>query len=367
MSYGLEVYNSVGQKVISSNTQSFCIIDDFIATTAGSKSYPQFAGGAIHPLIYSNVTLPIINSIPTPVRSPVLTSVDYSLGYPVLSWSPDPATNWSNINWTGYTSRYQVALTSIPTVGFGAQFINDQNELVISEKTITDVYIGEATRVRTYCTGWQMGCDPGSGTMHVYQINSTNPPIAFVQMLPNQYACVASIALVSTNTYEIWIIVSETNRAVPRVLCFADITTGGNTNHGISVYNGSGQVIFDSTQKPLAPVAYVTTLRPPTNTQLQSGSAFFFNWPGVSSPATVVGTLPTNAAISSSVSSGIANWRENSFSGAFKTATAAANRSGNDIRYGWAITSVSLFLYRINEVSAYTPRRHYIIDMEHYL
>lgn len=260
MSFGLQTFDASGNLVFDSNSRAFSMYDVFTIPrrTRSSKAYPELAGCTID--IHAAINTDLVGQFG---NAPRLFSISYAAGYPVVSWDYNEAYANASLNYAEMVV-FVVIKTSPTANTFGFLVNNDEFELASTDFTKNYAYIGDATLVthvdtNVYTDGFAE-----------YSISSSVIPIPFVENVEGQLTSVTRVRLVSGS----WRIrVVKSSNVVPRVLCFAPVTSVG-AGHGVQVFSSSGDVDFDSTKRVLSAASYANYVVAST-AYSNNGTVFF--------------------------------------------------------------------------------------------
>lgn len=278
MAYGIEIFKPDGSSIFDSDSKAFGIYDVFYIerNTSGSKSYPELAGYTIdcNAVMTSNLEGIFGNA-------PRQFSISYSSGYPIVSWTYNPAYVAGSLNYA--QMRVFIILKTAPAIStYGFIVKNEQNEVSSTDFTRNYQYIGDATLASH--TDVNIYVD---SRLEV-TISCAEVPIVFVQNIEGQVASTTRIWW----TGSVWRIrIMKSTNTIPRVLCFVPSSTAG-TGYGLQVFSSSGAIEFDSTALLLSARSYANYIVPNTTYTGSGATVKLLS----TSLLTTVGTIPSNSA-----------------------------------------------------------------------
>lgn len=295
MSYGVEVYNSSGQSIFDTDSQSFTLYTTFLTphNTNGSQSFPELAGKTIYIQDAWDVTESYIGGYGayayvygSPlIYSAYTFSISYASGYPVVSWSKGSVPSYV----VAVATRVFVFVSDISsTSGYGIYSKNNSNELILSDFTTNYEYIGHPTFIQEFQFKNAVTGVPYMDKFFYADINSSTIPIPFIQDIAGQYATVLRI-YTSGSYHRLEIGYRGSTR--PAVYCFAQKTTPS-SGYGLQVYSSSGSLLTDSGSNILNGKSYSNYVAAPAT--ISGGDAYWTI--NSTSLLTTNGSLPTNSA-----------------------------------------------------------------------
>lgn len=300
MAYGVEFYNSLGQKSFDSAWLSPCLIGVF-TTPAGTNgggsasfTFPNYAGATIQ------ITITGQNSY-TAQSSPTELTIDYALGYPRVNCPNFPSGLWNSSIRRPPATCY-VYLISPPTnvntsYGFYSQSNLTNSDPVLYTATSNLHFIGKAT----YTGISQINPQFYTGYMVTYTIACIQQPVVFIR---DGSGAASSVAYVTFNGTSATIGVIS-NGTQPVLYCFNPLSGAGSIiGYGMEIFKADGTVGLSTEKKPLICPAYVNYVF------AGSGIRDAGRWPvrdyqpNSTLALSVVGTLPTYPAILASTTFG---------------------------------------------------------------
>ena len=366
MSHGIITYNPNGKVNLNSLDNSPCLIGSFItvADAGGSYSYPAYAGATIEIFAYGYNWFASSTAFSVPTEF----SIDYTLGYPRVSWLANP---YSLSSVRALPMVVNVYLKTQAAAGdpFGLQITNDNNEVITFREGDNLHFVGKATFVGELSRGY---APSNLAYRRSYSITTTDGfPIVFIQNIEGQLATLFSVAL-SGNTYTFMVLTDTA--AVPALYCFCRKT--GNTTvgqYGVALYNAAGKLLLDPSATTLNAPGYSVIITPAVtygNTTWDNQAQWAYTAPSTSYLGTV-GSMPTNSATLMTAVQGFVG----EFAGRYQTwwpkaFSLGVKRSFSSLYTGWlASNSIAALSYNTIFPLYYNlnkDNRLYIIDTSVY-
>lgn len=333
MSHGIITYNPNGKVNLNSLDNSPCLIGSFITVTdaGGSYSYPAYAGATVEIFSYGYNWFFSGNPI---FVTPTVFSIDYTQGYPRVSWPANPYVNQSLRTVSMVVNVY---LKTQATTGdpFGLQITNDNNEVITFREGDNLHFVGKATFVGELSRGY----GPSNlAYRRSYSITTADGfPIVFIQNIEGQLATLFSVAL-SGNTYTFTVLTDTA--AVPALYCFCRKT--GNTTvgqYGVALYNAAGKLLLDTSATTLNAPGYVVAISPAVN--IVAGSTVWGFYAPSTSYLGTIGSLPTNSATLITALQGFTGEYTKNQSWYLKGFSLGVKRSFSSLYTGWLGSDMS--------------------------